>query len=116
VDRTFLQRSISLGASSVKDLAPICLSSSAVRIAKDAFPCFTGKLVRIFVHDDEAVYCAYERWKGQLDGIAAKIESWKFTGLQRLDGEPAKDLNDLLRIDYDCWEANRLGVESVMSF
>jgi hypothetical protein len=33
-----------------------------------------------------------------------------------IDGQPAKDLNDLLRIDYDCWEPNKATIEAIMDF
>ena len=48
--------------------------------------------------------------------MASKVDGYRFDGLTQSDGKPVKDLNDLLRIDYDCWEQNQAVVESVMSF
>ena len=97
-------------------VAPVCVSSSAMSIAEDALPHFTGKRVRIFVHDDDAGRSAYRRWKAQLDRTAAKVDSFEFTRLFQTNGQRVKDLNDLCRIDYDCWEANRLEIEAIMAF
>lgn len=97
-------------------IAPVCLATGAVYIADDALPYFAGKRVRIFAHNDAAGHRTYERWAGQLQGIATKIDGFDFTGLIQTDGQPVTDLNDLSRIDYDCWEANRDRIESIMDF
>jgi hypothetical protein len=105
-------------ASGVEDrVAPVCMSSGASNIAVDALPAFSGKRVRIFTHADDAGMKASERWQAQLTGVAGRVDSWKIspTWIQA-DGQPVRDLNDLLRIDYDCWEANRATIESIMDF
>jgi hypothetical protein len=103
-------------ASSVENtIAAVCMSSAALSIAEDALHLFAGKRVRIFAHADKAGANAYRRWQAQLTGVAAKVDGWDFGGLVQTDGQPVKDLNDLLRIDYDCWEVNRQRVESVLS-
>jgi hypothetical protein len=90
--------------------------SATGHFADEALQYFTGKRVRIFVHDDDAGYSAAADWTSQLKGVASKVDGFEFTRLARTDGEPIGDLNDLLLIDYDCWEANRETVEGVMSF
>jgi hypothetical protein len=104
-------------ASGVEDLvAPVGMASAAGYIVDEALRYFAGKRVRIFVHDDDAGHSAAVNWADQLKGIAAKVDGYRFDGLVRTDGEPVGDLNDLLLIDYDCWEANRQTVESVVDF
>ena len=98
-------------------IAPVCMSSAAVSIAKEALPAFAGKRVRIFTHADEAGNKASDRWTAQLISVADKVDCWQFgSDWIQTDGQPVTDLNDLLRIDYDCWEDNRLEIEAIMAF
>jgi CHC2-type zinc finger protein len=104
-------------ASSVEKLvAPVCISSASPQIPDAALQSFRDKRVRIFVHDDNAGYSAAKRWALQLREIARKVDGYRFDGLTQADGTPVCDLNDLLRVDYDCWEQNREVIESVMDF
>jgi hypothetical protein len=104
-------------ASGVENLvAPVCMSGASGRIAADALSFFKDKRVRVFVHDDRAGYDAGERWAKQLSGIASKVDGFAFGGLTDVDGSSIGDLNQLLRVDCDCWEANRETIEGVMSF
>jgi hypothetical protein len=105
-------------ASGVEDqIAPVCMSSASPSIPDDALPAFTGKRVRIFAHADDAGMKASEQWQGQLTGVASKVDCWRFgSGWIQADGEPVIDLNDLLRIDYECWEDDRTIIEGVMAF
>ena len=90
-------------ASGVEDrIAPVCITSSGVTITEEALACFTGKRVRIFAHNDDPGQQAAEAWMSQLAGLATVIDTFNFVGLERSDGEPIKDLNDLSLIDYDC--------------
>jgi hypothetical protein len=103
-------------ADEVEDLvAPVCMSSASVRIADEALQYFAGKRVRIFMHDDAAGRKACLKWNAQLKDIA-KVDGFRFDGLVQSDGQPVADLNDLCRIDCDCWEANRQIIDSVMAF
>jgi hypothetical protein len=103
-------------ASGVERLvAPVCITGASNRLPKEAIASFIGKRVRIFVHDDPTGYDAAIKWKSQLAGIA-RVDRWSFRGLRKSNGEPVKDLNDLLLIDYDQWEQHRKLVDSVMSF
>jgi CHC2 zinc finger len=105
-------------ASNVEDqVAPVCMNSAALDIADEALPAFRGKRVRIFAHTDDAGMKASERWQAQLTGVASKVDCWRFgSNWMQTDGGPVKDLNDFLRIDYDCWEDDRTIIEGVMSF
>lgn len=98
-------------------IAPVCIGSAAVSIAQEGLPAFAGKRVRIFTHIDAAGNKAAEEWQKQLTGIADKADCWRFgSDWIQTDGQPVRDLNDLLRIDYDCWEANRATIEAIMDF
>ena len=44
------------------------------------------------------------------------MDAFSFEGLVRSDGQPVNDLNDLLRVDSDCWEQNRNVIEGIMGF
>jgi hypothetical protein len=104
-------------ASGVEDLvAPVCMASATCDIADEALQYFAGKRTRIFVHDDDTGYSAARDWTDQLKGVASKADGFRFDDLVKTDGNPVKDFNDLLLIGYDCWEANRATVESVMGF
>lgn len=93
-------------ASGIEDqIAPVCISSSSSSIPDGALRAFTGKRVRIFAHADDAGVKASERWQGQLTGVADKVDCWRFgSDWIQADSNPVNDLNDLLQLDYDCWE------------
>jgi hypothetical protein len=104
-------------ASSVENLvSPVCMAAASYRIPSDALPFFKGKRIRVFVHDDRAGYAAGERWAAQLEDFASDVDGFSFSGLTDSDGSSIGDLNQLLKVDYDCWEANREIIEGVMSF
>jgi hypothetical protein len=104
-------------ASNVENIvAPVCLSGAAHSIPGDALPYFFGKRVRIFTDDDFAGYKGCRRWWGQLESVGCNIDAFTFEGLKQSDGRPVNDLNDLLRVDCDDWEANREVIERVMTF
>jgi CHC2 zinc finger len=104
-------------ASSVQHLvAPVCMSGASSHIPDDALLLFKGKRVRIFVQDDRAGEEAWERWDRQLYGVADKIDGFDFIGLTDTEGSSIGDLNQLLEVDYDCWEKHKETIESVMNF
>jgi hypothetical protein len=92
------------------------MGSAGSTIGRDALNYFRNKRVRIFIHDDAAGSKAFTRWARQLEGIAAKVDGYELSGLITSDGEAVKDLNDLCRIDADCWAEHQAIVESVMHF
>jgi hypothetical protein len=99
-----------------KLVAPVCLSGAAQSIPDDALPYFSGKRVRIFVDNDLAGYKGARRWWDQLEKVTSRIDIFTFDGLKQTGGHPVNDLNDLLRIDYDDWEAHRTIVGTLMDF
>lgn len=99
------------------------MTSSGASIDERALPYFKGKRVRIFFHNDapgkngkRPGYEAAARWKRQLEGVASKVDRYSLAGLTKVNGDPVKDLNDLLLIDPDSWEQNRTEIESFMHF
>jgi len=71
------------------------------RIHADALPLFAGKRVRIFGHDDEAGRGAVERWAAQLASVGGDVDAFSFNGLQQVDGQRVKDLNDALLMNAE---------------
>jgi hypothetical protein len=53
-----------------------------------------------------AIACRYDqsaaadRWTEQLKGAASSVGQFSFHGFRQSDGEPVKDLNDLLEDQY----------------
>ena len=85
-------------------------------IGDECLSTFTGKRVRVFVHDDADGLAAAKRWARQLRNIASRVDGFTFDGLTRADGAPVKDLCDLASIGVDSWEAHRDLVENCMAF
>lgn len=81
------------------DVAAVAMLGASNSIHADALPLFAGKRIRIMAHTDEAGHAAAIRWKAQLDSVGARVDAADFAGLLMADGTPAKDLNDLTRID-----------------
>lgn len=77
-------------------VAPVCMSGASVSIPEEALPHFAGKGIRIFGHNDQPGQAAVERWTAQLKDIAT-VDRFSFRGLIQSNGEPVKDLNDLLK-------------------
>ncbi|PAW89510.1 MAG: hypothetical protein B9S33_02660 [Pedosphaera sp. Tous-C6FEB] len=82
-----------------EDTAAVAMLGASNLIPTDALPLFAGKRVRIMAHADEAGRVAAAKWKAQLDTVGAHVDAADFAGLLMADGTPAKDLNDLTRID-----------------
>jgi hypothetical protein len=59
---------------------------------------FTGRTVRIVEHDDDAGRKAGKRWAVLLRPHVESVDGLRLTGLVRADGQPCKDLNDLLLV------------------
>lgn len=97
-------------------VAPICMPSAGSDFTDEALSCLQGKRARIFADNDARGIEAARRWAVQLRTADVIADGYEFEGLIQSDGSPVKDLNDLLKVDADCWEANREGIESVMSF
>lgn len=78
------------------DTAAVCVTGGS-RISPDAAQLFEGKFVRIFQHADEAGENHVRQWMASLKPYAASLERIVISGIHRFDGQPAKDLNDLIR-------------------
>lgn len=66
------------------EIAPVCMAGAGMAIPQSALPRFAGKLVRIFVHADDAGRRAAKRWADQLSQVT-KIDQYECAG----------DLNDM---------------------
>ena len=98
-------------------IAPVMMPGASVRIVDDALPLFTGKRVRVFVHDDGGKGAgAFALWCGQLLSAAAVVDGFSFDGLLQSSGEPVKDLNDLCRVGANSWETHHDAIESCLDF
>jgi hypothetical protein len=96
-------------------VAPICLPSTTSNFTQFDLAYLQGKKGRIFIDDDAAGKEAAKRWAAQLKQADIEVDAFSFTGLVMSDGRPVADLNDLLCVDYDCWEEHRQQIESVMT-
>lgn len=97
-------------------IAPICMPSANANFTAESLDRLQGKRARIFVDNDKSGKVAGERWAAQLQAANIDVDGYSFDGLTQIDGTPVKDLNDLLRVDADCWETHRETIESVMNF
>jgi hypothetical protein len=59
-------------------VSPVAMMTSACEIAPDALPCFAGRRVRIFPHQDLAGINGAERWQKQLVSVEARIDFFNF--------------------------------------
>ncbi|MBL9146167.1 MAG: hypothetical protein JNM99_20970 [Verrucomicrobiaceae bacterium] len=79
------------------------LGAANTRFDEAALPLFRGKMVRIFCHADEAGQKAAKAWaRALVDAGAGRVDAFDLCGLARLDGQPGKDVNDLLNIAPEC--------------
>ncbi len=79
------------------------LGAANTRFDAEALPLFRGKMVRIFCHADDAGRKAAKAWaRALVDAGAGCVDAFDLSGLVRLDGQPGKDLNDLINIAPEC--------------
>jgi CHC2 zinc finger len=97
-------------------IAPICMPSTSSDFTTESLAYLRGKRARIFTDNDPPGRKAARRWAAQLRTVGVVVDGYGFDGLFQCDGAPLNDLNDLLKIDPDCWEANREVIESAMDF
>lgn len=81
------------------DVAAVAMLGANHSIPDEALDYFVGKRVRIIPHADKAGRLAALRWEAQLTKVGATVDAVDLGGLLMADGSPAKDLNDLTRID-----------------
>lgn len=80
------------------------LGAANTRLAPEALPFFRGKRVRLFPHADSAGCEAVRQWAHTLREAGATVDAFSLARLEQHDGQPGKDLNDLLRIGPDSWD------------
>jgi hypothetical protein len=97
-------------------VAVVCMPCTAARFTASSLLFLKNKRVRIFVHNNEPGNKAAEAWSTQLKVAPISVDGFSFDGLVQSDGAPVADLNDLLRIDPDCWGRNQERVDSIMNF
>jgi CHC2 zinc finger/Toprim-like len=97
-------------------VAPICMPSANSDFTPASLRYLQGKRVRIFTDNDACGKEAARRWAAQLRTAGVVVDGYSFEGLNQSDGSPVKDLNDLARVDADCWEQYHEVIESVMNF
>jgi hypothetical protein len=86
-------------------VAPVAMLGAANhRVAADALGRFHGKRVVLYPHVDPAGQTAAKAWARELRGVGAKVEAYDLTGIEKDDGTPGKDLNDLCAMSADCFE------------
>jgi hypothetical protein len=91
-----------------KDVAVVAVLGASNRPSVALWSALAGKRIRIFCHRDNAGMAAGIAW-GQaiIAAGAAKIDGFRFDGLRIADGSPVEDLNDLLALAPDDFEARR---------
>lgn len=95
-------------ASGVEDhVAPICMPSAVANFTTNALAYLQGKRARIFIDRNKTGRQAAQRWATQLRSVGLPVDGFSFARLVRTNGQPVTDLNDLLQVDYDCWQQHR---------
>lgn len=79
----------------------VCMTGSSMLVPDFCLPFFTGLRVRIFADADNAGQSAAVRWHKQLAAIGAVVDAFDLAGLLRADGQPVKDLNDVVLMDQN---------------
>ena len=77
----------------------ICMTGSSMLVPDFCLPFFKGLRVRIFADADAAGQSAAFRWHEQLAASGAMVDAFDLAGLLRADGQPVKDLNDVVLMD-----------------
>jgi hypothetical protein len=82
----------------IRDVLPVAMLGAGAGshgIDPEALRLFRGKHVRIYPHNDSAGLDGITKWLPQLYKGGCTVSRASFAGIQRPDGAPAKDLNDL---------------------
>jgi hypothetical protein len=104
-------------ADGVQDrIAPVCMPSRTANFTESVLGYLQGKRARIFIDNDTPGQEAAGHWALQLAKANITVDGFSFRSLVMTDGHPVKDLNDTLRIDYDCWEEFRNQIDAIMNF
>jgi hypothetical protein len=88
-----------------ESVAPVAMLGAANhRLAADALVQFRGKQVVLYPHADAAGRTASKAWARQLRAAGASLAAFDLSGIEKDDGTPGKDLNDLSFMSADCFE------------
>jgi len=91
-----------------KDVAAVAVLGASNRPSVAVWSALAGKRVRVYCHRDDAGMEAGQEWgKAILMAGAVKVEGFRFDGLRKVDGNDVQDLNDLLALAPDDFEARR---------
>jgi hypothetical protein len=90
-----------------QDVAGVCITGATHSIHEDALPHFADKRVRLFPHLDDAGQQSAERWTTQLERMGCVVDCFALTGITKVDGHLAKDLNDLSSMNADAFVRDR---------
>jgi hypothetical protein len=85
----------------------VAILGASNSIPADALNHFKNKRVRVFPHDDPAGLKAAANWEKQLRTAGAETDCFLVGGVALDGGGISKDLNDLVRMDADAFEADR---------
>jgi len=87
-------------------VAPVAMLGAANhRVAGDALARFHGKQVVLYPHVDDAGRTAAMAWARQLRAVGATVSAFDLSGIEKDDGTPGKDLNDVCHISAECFES-----------
>jgi hypothetical protein len=88
------------------DVAAVAVLGAGQRPITAIWSVFKEKRVRVYCHRDSAGMKAGRAWNRSLVAAeAAKVDGFKFDGLRKFDDSPVNDLNDLLLLHCDDFEA-----------
>jgi hypothetical protein len=91
-----------------KDVAVVAVLGASNRPSVALWSALAGKTVRVYCHRDNAGMEAGKQWgQAMLAAGVSKIDGFRFDGLRKVDGSPVEDLNDLLALHPDDFEARR---------
>ena len=82
-------------------VAPVAMLGASHKIPAETLPLFCGRQVRIFPHLDEAGQQAGARWEQQLRRAGADVRCVSLANIRMVNGQPAKDLNDVCYVHAD---------------
>jgi hypothetical protein len=97
--------------------APVAMFGATNRFRDDILKLFAGKRIRIFPHIDGngTGLLAAVAWESKLRSVAMHVDAFDLSGLRMTCGNAVKDLNDLARVDPDCFESEP-ELRSLMNF
>jgi hypothetical protein len=90
-----------------KDVAVVAILGAGHRPSVATWSALAGKRVRIYCHCDTHGMKAGQEWGEAILAAGAVVDAFRFNGLKKTDGSPVGDLNDLLALHPDDFDARR---------